>query len=282
MKLNEITGTYCRSTFYSLTEFAEYAESFAGQYGSDVYHYGMDYWYFGSDDTRDDYRDAFKMAREGWDYHLETALALTDQVIETLKDETRDDFRPRWDFTGSQVDIGAYLTGEPECMIDYPPTEITKAGRVITLCVALSVSSSMSSDEMVRRGVMVTALAEMLSQRGLNTEIWVDISYDGNARYSHSQRVLIKGTNDVIDNSRILYAFANPSMFRVLSFAAALGLPDNWIRMCGVGNTYGTVGTTKRDLEEGTLYLGTRGSARSFDMAAELRSHLKTLGLLED
>ena len=276
MELNQITGRHCVSTYASLTEFAEYAESFADRFGRKLWSSYRAHWSFGSEDTRDDYRDAYTMAREGWDYHVDAALALTDQVVEAVRDDTVTDFRPVWDFQGSQVDIGAYLTGEPECMIDYPPTETTKVGRVVTICVSLSVSSAMSTEAVIARGVMITALAEILSQRGLNTEIWGDRTSTHGA-YSATHRILIKGTNDVIDHSRILYALANPSMLRVLAFSADMGLPADWM---GCGQGMGQVGTTRQDMEEGTLYLGSH--AGSYDMAAELRGYLKQLGLLED
>ena len=279
---NVVTGKHCRSTFGSLTEFADYAAKYAGTYENRVWGgIGSD-WFFGDDDPRDDYQEAFKMAREGWNFYLERSLALTDKVIDSVKDDTVKDWVPTWDVQGSVVDMGMYVTGEPECMIDFPPTEISKVGRVVTLCVSLSVSCSMDPNMMVRRGVVINALTELLAQRGLGTEVWADISYSGSEGYSHSQRILLKGTNDTVDHSRILYALANPSMFRVLSFAAAFGLPLTWRAKCSVGSTYGMVGRTTQDLDEGTLYLGTRGSALSFDMESELRAHLKTLGLLDE
>lgn len=277
---NTVTGKHCRSTFGSLTEFAQYAETFAGQYGTAVWSDYMSDWFFGTDDPRSEYQEAFKMAAEGWNFYLERSLALTDKVIDEIKDETTKDWVPTWDVSGSVVDMGMYVTGEPECMIDFPPTEISKVGRVVTLCVSLSVSAMMDADMMVRRGVVINALTEILAQRGLGTEVWADISYQGSAGYSHSQRILLKGTNDTIDHSRILYALANPSMFRVLSFAAAFGLPGMWRKTCSVGSTYGMVGRTIQDLEDGTLYLGTRSG--SFDMESDLRAHLRTLGLLDE
>lgn len=53
---NTVTGTHCRSTFGSLTEFAQYAETFAGQYGSAVWSDYMSDWFFGTDDPRSEYQ----------------------------------------------------------------------------------------------------------------------------------------------------------------------------------------------------------------------------------
>lgn len=276
---NTVTGKHCRSTFDSLAEYAEYAAKFADKFAP-TFDRDAAHWFFGEDDTRYDFRDAFKMAATGWNFHLDKSLALTDKVIDEVKDDTRNDWVPTWDVQGSVVDMGMYVTGEPECMIDFPPVEITKLGRVVTICAALTVSGSMSAASMIQRGVVIAALAEILNQRGLGTEIWVESNGSGYNGLTYSHRILIKGTNDTIDHSRILYALANPSMERVIGFAAAFGLPGQWRIACDIGGNYGNVGTVKQDLDEGTLYVGTRSG--SYDMESDLRKHLKTLGILDE
>ena len=89
-----------------------------------------------------------RMASEGWQDELESTLEIAESAIEMAdKEHMTDSFnQPVWDVTGAQVDVGAYLAGTPECMIDYPLTETTKVGRVITLVASISISGSISAD----------------------------------------------------------------------------------------------------------------------------------------
>src|SRR6266566_2279928 len=114
------------------------------------------------------FADAVRMAGEGWTEQLDSALGLAESAIETAdKEHMTDSFnQPVWDVTGAQVDIGAFLAGTPECMIDYPLTETSKVGRVITLIASISVSASVSADTIARRGRVITALALALSRLG--------------------------------------------------------------------------------------------------------------------
>ena len=96
--------------------------------------------------TRDDHRDewcggtdwdgAVGMGRQGWSDELDSTLELAESAVTMAdKDHMTDSFNdPVWDVTGSSVDVGAYLAGTPECMVDYPLTVTSKVGRVITLC----------------------------------------------------------------------------------------------------------------------------------------------------
>src|SRR6266704_3583274 len=92
-----------------------------------------------------DWQAGIALARDGWAEELTATLDVAESAIRKVEAEhTMDTFVPTFDVCGVDVDVARYLSGEPECMVDYPLTPIVKAGRVITLCVGSGISSVIS------------------------------------------------------------------------------------------------------------------------------------------
>lgn len=218
--------------------------------------------------------DVLTTAANGWDQHLTEVLALAEDAVDTVEAMTDQvTFQTVYDVTGTDVDVGRYLTGIPECMIDYPLIEVPRVGRVITVCASVSVSGSVSAATIVQRGQVLTALAMHLSRLGLNLELWADFSTSGG-----TIRTLVKGANDVIDPARILYAYAHPSMLRGLGFALWQDLTDQGTRGGPASNA--PAAPNRVGMPEETVYLGEvySGSGAS-DAATELRRLLVECGV---
>src|SRR5260221_137698 len=136
---------------------------------------------------------------------------------------------PVYDVSGDSVDIGRYLAGEPECMMDWPLQPTSAAGRVITLCASICYSGSIDAEVIIRRGQVITALALALSRLGHNVEMWADISAMQVGRGAQSRfRILVKGADDTLDPARIMYAYAHPTMLRRLGFAVQCSQPGEF------------------------------------------------------
>src|ERR1700761_3635516 len=132
MITNQIDGKVCRSTFASLNEFADYAEPFISEIPN--IRYSDPEWVYGERDHHT-YADAWDMARMGWTSKQDAALELAESAItEVMRDVEVIGWVPTWDVQGSTVDVGQYLAGEPECMIDFPPVPVPATGRVVSIC----------------------------------------------------------------------------------------------------------------------------------------------------
>lgn len=228
---------------------------------------------------------ALALAREGWSEHLATTLAIADDAVTKIEKEHEiSTFVPAFDVTGADVDMARFLDGEPECMVDYPLTEIVKAGRVITLCASISYSAAVSTASIIRRGQTITALALVLARAGYACELWADVSWQGKgslAGYSGTVRVLVKSVNDVIDPARILYALAHPSVLRVLTFAVMRSLPREYGAIRD-GHSCHPVNALE-DLPDGTIYLPAVCTNRDrSNLDAEVIGYLRELGVLAD
>lgn len=229
---------------------------------------------------------AFTMAREGWDTYLQDTIDIARDAVETVEGTTEvDAFNPVWDVSGSLVDVGAFVSGDPECMIEIPPAKTTRFGRVVTLSASVSYSSSISEKTLIARGKVITALALELSRLGIGLELYADFSasgYGGGKKTLHS-RVLVKGPNDVLDPAKVLFAYAHPGMLRVLSLSAMHGLPANFKDALSVGSAYGMPSPPLEDLPDGTIYLPELLSDTQRPEAAdELRRYMTELGLVNE
>lgn len=281
MIINQVDGTFAqkhlRSTFYSLNEFADYCAPLLPAF--DRVRHPDSEWAFGEDGHTS--ADALDMARMGWEAPLDDALTMADDIATKMLESATEVFTPVWDVQGGAVDIGQFLSGEPECMIDYPPTQTIKESRVVTMCVSVSTSGAVSPESMIKRGASIAALAQIVASRGFNLELWADWTtgpLDGKTAHF---RILVKSANDTIDMAKIMYAVANPSMLRVLGFAAMHGMPADWQRALHVGCGYGRVCDPEQDLPDGTIYMGSSMGYTDYDTTAEMLSNLKSLGIIE-
>jgi hypothetical protein len=235
-------------------------------YGEDG-HYGND--------------DAFEMAANGWQSKQDAAIEIAENAITEIETEMDiDRWMPVWDVSGGSVDIGQYLAGEPECMMEYPVTPVPATGRVVTICTSISASAAIDTEDMISRGTMIAALAMLLERLGYNTEIWADLSASGGGKILR-ERVLVKSANDMIDPSRILFAIANPSMLRIIGFCAMHGIPKDFQRALSVGSGYGMPTAPAKNLPEGTIYMKELYGYETYDAKAELVKHLRSLGIIE-
>lgn len=233
------------------------------------------------------FEDALRVCRSGWSEQLDAALDISESAVSLMDQEHEvDRFEPVWDVSGAEVDVGRFVTGEPECMIDYPLTRISRVGKVITLCASVCYSAAIDTEEMIKRGQVITALALALSRLGHSVELWADFSirrarYDDGPRATGTVRVLVKGANDALDPERILYAYAHPSMSRQLCFAACKAWPASFGNKMRGGS--GIPEPPPRDLPEGTIYLPELKSGKNVPNADQfLRDTLRELGLLAE
>lgn len=224
---------------------------------------------------------AFVMAREGWDAHLQDTLDIAEAAVETVEQEHDTlAFQPQWQVSGGMIDMGAYLAGEPECMVEFPPAKTTRVGRVVTVCASISVSGAVSAEQLILKGKVVTALALELERLGINVELIADQTVEGWGGDYMTQRITVKGANDILDPAKILYAYAHPAMLRVLALNCYHSLPEEWQPKMGTGIGYGRPSSPPRDLPEGTLYLPETLSGTDVDASKLLTGYLTELGLI--
>jgi len=265
---NVVKGKTLKTVYYSVAEWADAAKRQAtnDRHSGDSWSGGLTL------------NEAADMAVNGWEAELQEALNIAESAVDMVEKEHEiDSFMPVWDYQGCEVDVARYLSGEPENMIDYPVTQMPKQGRVITLCSSISYSAAVNANVIKRRGQVLVALALLLSRMGYNSELWVSFtSVQGDKTVEI--KVLVKGANDSLDASKVMFAYAHPSALRVLMF----GCQDSHKRYgFNFGFMRGSPAPPIKDLPEGTIYMPElRSSSNVPDAHVLLKSHLKELGLL--
>lgn len=119
-----------------------------------------------------------------------------------------------YDVAGHCVDIGAFLDGEPECMLS---TEIKMdLARTATIFLNGAYSCGVGKDEVFRRGALVCQLVDTLERLGVRVDLSIITCIEGLGNAIIGTRV--KRPNDILDMDRIAYVCAHRSWFRRIGF----------------------------------------------------------------
>lgn len=189
------------------------------------------------------YEDAIRLAKNGWTGIRPTVDAMMEKIRDRIADRTANTYEMIWDVCGSFVDVGAFLSGEPECMIDPRPTPTRQGGKVIRIHYNTGGLGGATAECMTARGVAVLALIDALTMLGASTEITVETSAKYNDR---TITVLgrVKEAHEPLDVNRLTFILGNPAMHRRINWATrgAFGLSG-----CTNGGSAGSCRITMAD-----------------------------------
>ncbi|ASW31558.1 hypothetical protein SEA_GUUELAD_135 [Mycobacterium phage GuuelaD] len=193
---------------------------------------------------------------------LDTSRALADSAMRQV---SAYDMESTYDVAGSYVDMGRFVTGEPECMIQTTFDEVPVTRPVVTIVSNINASGGIDKDDLRERGRLIVALIKAVETSGRSTELWVDSTNQARGnRFSELDEyfrisVKIKAASQPLDMGAVMYAFTDPSMLRVLGFNAMHALPKTHYKRYGIGFGYGCVVKESIKIEEsygpGAVYL---------------------------
>jgi len=185
------------------------------------------------DDTRVSLHDAY--TRDDWDYnegwlgtlHLtkhgwpEGAAkmrALADKLYEKIAPKVNVWQGTRHDVCGAGVDMSAYLSGEPECMIAFEQSK-TDAAPPVDILISCSCSYNIAADIICNRGAAILATIDALEQSGCSVSVTVEFT-DAKGGYETVNTIRIKRPGEVLDADALAFAIMHPAFFRRLCFAS--------------------------------------------------------------
>ena len=229
-------------------------------------------------------RQAVKLARDG--VPIVDAMAGVD--VSALS-SVRDMLSIRYDVSGGQVDVGRYLTGEPECMWDFVD-ESNRTNRVITIVSNLTSPARVSTAAFERRGRQVVALINAIDQAGFQVELWTEaIASEKMEKSSFGMgsddpgrtvgcKVRVKTAGQVFDPQQVMFTMSHPAWYRVFNFEAWDTVPEPWSSALSMGFGKGFARTDVRgDWDEDTIYLPVLMSDNDPDVIGPV---LEKLGML--
>lgn len=196
------------------------------------------------------YDEAVKLLGDGWPEGAEQASKLQAKLAYAMAaaDTVSERFHTTWDVSGEEPDIGRYLAGEPENMMDYRLEEVPAFGRVASVVVNGCVSGGVDEKHLREIAVMLAALVDSIENTGIRCEMVIRYRHgmvcEGGIKDCELEH-WIKKASQPLDLPKVAAA-CHPSAFRRIAF--------RWIEcLTGIDSGYGSVRTSKRPFEPGSV-----------------------------
>jgi len=202
-----------------------------------------------------DWNGTVALVRRGWPEGAARVRKLADALYERIKPTAPTWMQAAHDVTGAFVDVGVYVTGQPECMMQFVETEAPNP-KPVNLVVSCSCSGGTGGDVIVNRGAAILAAAEALEQRGCCVSIDVENTTTRDGLYL-TLRTRLKRPGEPMDTDALAFALMHPAFLRRLVWAAKESLEDRWARVWALDGCYGAPTDYPADhCEDGTIYFG--------------------------
>lgn len=210
---------------------------------------------------------AAQMGREGWEEGVKLADEFSVELSNAVSGKMLEP-EVHWDVTGDWLDVGRYVTGEPEVFGEMIETEYERTAyppKVIHIVVNVCASSGVSEDVIKRRGAAVAALVKALELKGRRCKIDVVAPNNGGrSGRTFYLTIAAKPAEEPMQLNKLVFLMAHPSMLRRLIFSAWEHADEETVREFGFSNRgmYGMVGEMPAD-QRGDIYLGVADLRRS-------------------
>lgn len=161
-----------------------------------------------------DYEAAKQVSFEGFDV---SDVVATLSELEASFDSQ--DVGVVHDVQGAFVDVGAYMTGEPECMIDFVETE--RPNNAVKLVFDVCEGAGVSTKQMMNRAACLAGVVDYLEKQSVPTEVHLLVSNDFQSYYGSNSLsgvfIKVKEANERL-NINLLTGVLHPGFFRRIYF----------------------------------------------------------------
>lgn len=208
----------------------------------------------------DSLAEAVALARKGWQGGTAEIERLRIEIDRSLSGLIPM-LEPFYDVTGDMIDVGRFVTGEPEdflTLVDNGLRHESPSPRIVHIVCNIAVSGSISQDVIMRRGAAMVVLIDTLERHGIRCRVdLVDVTADkrqGGDQFEVYMTVKHDGESVSID--KLAYFLAHASAMRRLLFAVYEHFPDPIRRQFGIGrDMQGAYGFPGIASEQGTIYI---------------------------
>lgn len=211
MKVITSTTTNHVESFDSLYDMAQYAKAnpkpLSSQEGTESF--------TGSASLQ----EACDLAMQGWAECRPEVDALVDDLEERIAGVLSDHFVVQHDVTGADVNVGLFMSGEPECMMQFVQEPEARMGRVVKVLVNGVTNASTPKESILKRGAGVIALVNTLHLMGVGVELWFESPIVGTDKRTYSTVCKLHDSEQPLDIDNVMFALAHPSMLRRLVFS---------------------------------------------------------------
>lgn len=220
--------------------------------------------------------EALGLALGGWGEIRPEVDALVDKIDADIAPRLQPAFQSYFDVSGGMVDVGRFLDGEPECMVETRLVEIAKPGKVIGILINGAFNCYTHASEIKKRGVAIVALIDSLEKLQHSTEIDIEISL----REGMTVVIRVKNAADSLDIDMLMFAIAHPAAYRRIFFAYLEGHPIRKYRDLSNSNYGRPMPETTMGAELGASVV--LGGMINLDADVWIRERLAEFGLVKE
>lgn len=152
-----------------------------------------------------------------------------------------------FDDNGFAVDVGRYLSSEPECFYNHYINYDEKIGKVYKIVCSISVSAAIDPYVIIQKGAITACLIDTLERMGNRVELILNectSSYDGNCEYD----IIVKKAGESLQLIDLTFSLIHPAMLRRMVFSA--NEIDGWSDY-----THGSYGQPEQASDMGDIYI---------------------------
>jgi len=204
------------------------------------------------------WEQAKALAIKGWKegvqeiekYRARISPMITDRVLRPIQ---------VYSVSGYNVDVGTYLSDDPECFISRVYEERNYPGKIFKMVVSITCSASIKPETIIQRGAMICALIDAIEYAGHRVEVICNeaTSRDDGADFRNGLLkehgwlevdVCAKESDQPLDMSSLAFCLAHPAMLRRVIFS--IDEFHGWSDF-----TRGDYGTPASATEKGDIYI---------------------------
>lgn len=166
--------------------------------------------------------EAVKLSETGWAEGAAEVLrkrASLDSYVEQVV--ASHSTQVSYDYTGDYVDVGRFLSGEPECFGTVYEGESSR-GPIVRLVANGAVSCGVSTESIFARGAAILAAVDIIEATGRRVELTLAFGAEeswGDPKPNLEVFVPIKSAHQQVDADRLAFALCHASSFRRLGFS---------------------------------------------------------------
>ena len=222
--------------------------------------------------------EAVEVATAGFVQAQHEAETLATEIASKVRKVMHEEMTLDYDMTGSVLDLDAYLTGEPNCIMQPVVHHQQTVAPTCRVLVNSAFSGSTDPQFYIKQGAVVIALCDLLRQAGYATEVWACSTNQGTRDRKITFAARVKGFDDYGSVSSMLFGLAHPAFQRRIVFSCREHMNASLRSEFGVGDSYGRSVEPEIPGEEFDITIGTGANLSSDPVAYILRS-LRGMGV---